>query len=341
MATDATLILVRQVASGLYLSVSSLGFLLFVLGLLFFHLRVGSKLALILTTTCQAAFRSYLFLVEPQYFTDVVKQYGLTMMLILDIVPEALFLLIYIQLLSTWIEISRSLYRLRRFRFVVVLILDAAMTLLLILSCVVLVVYVYQHFPNSEQHSWKHYEEVSNWEGNFITSWSGGVFGVFVCVGSFLIAMIARASLPSVQNRRMRIQMLFLAVLCTLSFFFRAIYVHVLNSIIRKKRQRNEISESTFDWIFFSYFAVLEILPEFLLLGVLGVSTVAFLWRGLCRRRERSASHLKAIPLGNIASSPSVSPASGGRVFGGETRVHVVEGGENEVTFDMEQTNRE
>jgi hypothetical protein len=276
--TEDTLQFVRCLAGGLYISIASLCFVLCILSLLIQRKRRPTTIAFLLVTIIQTCVRAWLFLVDSSYYVELMKEEGLVYMIFLDLLPEAIFVFSYLQLLCVWIEVCSSTMRMKRFSHLRLFLWKSIAFFLLVVSCGVFLWVVHANVKPSEEHSWARYEDITDWEAWFITSWSAIVLGGILASAIVLITLIRvsgrKVAGNDTSHRRLAKQIAFLSVICTVAFAFRAVYVHMLNARFRKERADGEMSEETFAWLFFTYFAVAEMLFQYILIVVFGYGIV-------------------------------------------------------------------
>eukprot|EP01028_Stygiella_incarcerata_P005229 TRINITY_DN2222_c0_g2_i1.p1 TRINITY_DN2222_c0_g2~~TRINITY_DN2222_c0_g2_i1.p1 ORF type:complete len:344 (+),score=49.00 TRINITY_DN2222_c0_g2_i1:67-1032(+) len=276
--TDETLQFVRSLAGGLYISIASLCFLLCILSLLIQRKRRPTTIAFLLVTIVQSCIRAWLFLVDSSFYVKAMENEGLVYIIFLDLLPEAIFMFSYLQLLCVWIEVSTSTLRMKRFSHLRLFLFKSVAFFVLVVSCGIFLWVVSESVKPEDEHSWARYEDISDWEAWFITTWSAVVLSGILASTIVLIALVIgsgrRIAGNSAPHKRLAKQIAFLSVVCTIAFVFRAVYVHMLNAKFRKERANGEMSEKTFAWLFFVYFAVSEMLFQYILIVVFGYGII-------------------------------------------------------------------
>eukprot|EP00762_Andalucia_godoyi_P001151 ANDGO_01948.mRNA.1 hypothetical protein len=303
MAEDTTLEQVRNLLFILYLLIGSIAFVFGFLSIVLREKRSATLFGFFAIAVVQCSVRAFLFHVPSQFYLDVMTDHGIPTMMVLDLIPEVLFLTCYIMFLSTWIEVHFCVRTMRKYSHLRAIAFFAFLFTLLLLATVSFTLIMTSKIPSGKLHSWTYYGDyIVDPEGNFITAASGVILLLFVVSGLSLIQRVGQAQIHERALRILRTRIVVLSVFCTISFVIRGVYVHTLDSDFTEWRKNGKISEKQYDWLFFSYFALTEILFQLIMLGVLGGGLPLFCFSKYCsprskeRRTNRVLRDLDVIP---------------------------------------------
>ena len=273
--------------------------------------RPNALIPLFISCIIQCCCRSALFFVDASVYTTVITTQGCVLQALIDLVPEALFVFMYGQLLLVLFHLL-SAHR-RGTALSVRRTIVHQLILLAALATSLGVFLIGVRLALSEDYTWRVYnEQVAPWEAIFVSGWSALLFGLFVAYGvvsarylqSFV--NVVGLSRSAIALKALRRKTLVLCIVCTAALMLRAAYVHALNEELRILRAHGSISATQFAWLFFGYMAGTEVLFHVLLMVILGFNLLRFCCaavRETCRlgRTRRNAIVLATGPAAAAA----------------------------------------
>jgi hypothetical protein len=297
MAVDPTYTKVVQLCFGFYLSIACCAFVLLLCAALLRAKRSPTLCAFFFIAILHAVTRAYLFHVPADFYNDLMKEKGNTTMLILDLLPEVLFLGCYIMFLSTWIEVHFCVRTQRGYSHLRACTYFAGLFSILVAATAIFVAVLHDAIPEGKYHSWTYYQDYMRGpEGTFVTVCSGMVLLCFIVSGVSLVLKVNTSPMHVRALISLRRRITFLSALCTVSFIIRGTYVQVLDNDLQQMREHGQISNEEYYWLFFSYFAVTEILFQYIMMVVLGGGLVIYIVQTIRKGRNRkNARHSQGL----------------------------------------------
>jgi len=229
--------------------------------------RTLSKTSVVfpLEIACHALVRSAYFLNPIGNWGKILGlEFGTSYMVIIDLLPEVMFLSIYLLLVATWIEVWNKAHKLKPYNsrrfwtsyWIPILVLFVAIFIISFL-CAINVI--------------KSYQNALFWESVYLTIVSGFSVVAAIYFGARFYSTVLHSYILSTRVENTVRHFMVLVIITSFCFIAKAAWTFSVSNTVREKWEHGAWSSTSFGIFWFSYYLFTEIVEEFAVLIVLAI----------------------------------------------------------------------
>jgi len=229
--------------------------------------RTLSKTSVVfpLEIACHALVRAAYFLNPIGNWAKIMQlNHGISYQVIIDLLPEIMYLSIYLLLVATWIEVWNKAHKLKPYNsrrfwtsyWVPILSLYIAVFIISFMCRIYTI---------------KDYQSALFWESLYLTTVSGLSVVAAIYFGVRFYSTVLHSYILSTRVENTVRHFMVLVIITSFCFVAKAAWTFSVSNTVREKWEKGEWSSVSFGIFWFSYYLFTEIVEEFAVLIVLSI----------------------------------------------------------------------